>query len=111
MAETYQNGARIAIEFAAMDPLDQPLSTLIGHHIEIATRCACTKVTVFSPEYLVERMGAGVTLRIAGSRLKCRACGQRPALSLSRDYATSEGRDNRRDPPALPEWVVGLLVR
>lgn len=93
-----------------IDPQDQPLATLIGHELEISTACACTKVTVFSPEYLIERMGPGVTLRTAASRLKCRVCGQRPILSVSLGWAVSGGRDMRVDPPALPEWAVGLLV-
>lgn len=94
-----------------IDPLDQPLADLFGHELEISTQCGCTKVTVFSPEYLVERLGRDATLRKAVARLKCRTCGQRPVLAVSRSYATSEGRDLRRDPPPLPAWVVELLVR
>jgi hypothetical protein len=93
------------------DPLDQPLTDLIGHHLEISTRCRCTKVAVFSPEYLVGLRKPVLTLREAAARLKCSTCHHRPTLTVQRDYATSEGRDMRRDPPALPGWVVGLLVR
>jgi hypothetical protein len=93
------------------DAKDQPVSDLLGHQLEISTTCACTKVTVFSPEYLIERLGAGVTLRIAESRLKCRACGKRPKLHVALGWAVSEGRDMRRDPAPLPEWVMPLLVR
>lgn len=94
-----------------IDPLDQPLSDLFGHHLDIATRCKCTSVTVFTPERLVRDLGEGATLRIAAKRLRCSTCHERPTLTLQRSYGTSEGRDLRRDPPALPEWVVGLLVR
>lgn len=93
------------------DPLDQPLSTLIGHELEIATRCGCTRVVVFTPETLVGKFRHGVTLRIAQDKLICSKCGQRPTLLVSQSWATSGGRDRRSDPPALPEWVVGLLGR
>lgn len=92
-------------------PLDRPLAELIGHHLEIATRCKCTRVVVFSPESLVQKLGQAVTLRSAAARLICRTCRERPRLLVSRDYPTSEGRDRRVNPAPLPEWVVGLLER
>lgn len=92
-----------------MDPLDRPLGHLFAHHLDITASCKCTKVTVFSPESLVWKLGVKATLRIAAARLKCRTCGERPTLTIARDYPTSEGRDTRRDPPPLPEWVVPLL--
>lgn len=94
-----------------MDPHDQPIADLIGHHLEIATSCDCARVVVMTPETVVQKLGPGVTLRIAEARLKCPGCHQRPKLSISRDWGTSEGRDNRRDPPPLPAWVVPLLER
>jgi hypothetical protein len=92
-------------------PEDRPLTDLAGHHLEISTRCCCTKVAVFSPEYLVERLGRGATLRTAAARLICRTCRVRPELLVSRDYPTSEGRDRRVNPPPLPGWVAPLLQR
>jgi hypothetical protein len=91
------------------DPLDQPIATLIGHHIQIATRCRCARVVVFTPELMMREIGEGVTLRIAGARLRCKHCRERPALLVQRDWATGEGRDRRVDPPELPGWVMGLL--
>ena len=96
---------------APIDPLDQPITDLFGHHLEISTRCGCTKVSVFGPEYLVERLGRDATLRIAEARLICRTCKARPTLLVAQDWATSGGRDHRINPPPLPEWVVPLLRR
>lgn len=93
------------------DPLDQPLADLIGHHVELLTSCKCTKITVFSPAYLVSLPNPVTTLRSARKRLKCQTCGERPTLTLGREYSISDGRDGRRNPPPLPEWVVPLLER
>jgi len=91
------------------DPLGQPISDLIGHGIEISTRCQCARVVVFTPQVMINKLGPGVTLRIAGAKLRCKHCGERPALLVQRDWATSEGRDRRVNPPELPGWVRGLL--
>jgi hypothetical protein len=84
---------------------------MIGHPLRITTRCACTKVSEFTPEYMVERMGRDVTLRIAAGRLRCQACHQRPQLLVDYTYAAHPARDTRRDPAPLPGWVVPLLER
>lgn len=92
-------------------PENRPLAQLVGHHLEIATRCKCSRVVVFTPESLIYQMGLKVTLHIAAERLICRTCKERPALLVKRDWGTGEGRDRRPNPPPLPEWVVPLVQR
>jgi hypothetical protein len=92
-----------------VDPLDQPISGLIGHGIEISTRCRCARVVVFTPQVMMNKLGPGVTLRIAGARLRCKVCRERPSLLVQQDWSTGEGRDRRVNPPELPGWVAGLL--
>jgi hypothetical protein len=92
-----------------MDDEDRPIAELLGHRVEIVAFCACTKITVFRPEYAMTRMGNAVTLRTMARRLRCKACHQRPRLALDLEWGVSGTRDTRRDPPPIPDWARRLL--
>jgi len=92
-----------------MDDRDRLIAELVGHEIEIATRCACAKVTVFSPGYALERIGQNATLRIMESRMRCKSCRERPRLYLELRWGVADGRDTRRNPPPIPDWASRLM--
>lgn len=82
-----------------------PVAELIGHRVEFYLHCDCTKLTVAKPEYLLDRLGPGATVALAERKMKCQTCNGRPRVEVTLEWAVSDGRDLRVDPPPLPEWV------
>lgn len=92
--------------FHAMDWRDHRFVEMDDHPVEIGVRCACTRVLAARPAYFIEQLGKGATPRDAERRMVCRACGTRAQLSLGLIWSVSGGRDMRRDPPPLPDWMA-----
>lgn len=81
------------------------IAHLIGHPAEVMIRCGCTAVKCVSAEWLIERLGIEATIESAAGRLICNTCKQRPELFPQGQWAVTGGRDNRRDPAPMPDWV------
>lgn len=92
-----------------MDWRDHRFEEMARHPVEFGVRCDCTRVLVGRPAYFIERLGARATPRDAERRMVCRACGVRARLSLSLIWSVSDGRDGRRDPPPLPDWLAAAV--
>ena len=82
------------------------IAELYGHPIEIGILCGCTTYRVVAPGWFADKLGPDPTIEEAERRLKCSQCGQRPKLKVKMQYAYAEGRDRRKDPPPVPDWVV-----
>lgn len=91
--------------FCAMDWRDHRFVEMAAHPVEIGVRCGCTRVLAARPAYFIAQLGEAATPRDAERRMLCRACGARAQLSLGLIWSVSGGRDMRRDPPPLPEWM------
>lgn len=85
-----------------------PIVELLDHPVEIDILCkGCGRFAVARPVYLHQR---GIRNLADGERrLKCAKCGGRPALRYSLQWPVGGGRDRRRDPPPLPEWMRGKI--
>lgn len=88
-----------------MDWRDYRFVEMAAHPVEIGVRCGCTRVLAARPAYFIAQLGEAATPRDAERRMLCRACGARAQLSLGLIWSVSDGRDMRRDPPPLPEWM------
>lgn len=85
--------------------MERHVAHLIGHPAKVSIECGCTTVRVVSPLWLIERLGLEVTIERAEERLICNTCKQRPALRAVGDWGVTGGRDQRVNPPPMPDWV------
>ncbi len=83
----------------------RPIAALLGTEIAILTRCGCKRVVQFSPERLAARFGPAATLDDAERRLRCRDCGQRPALVCKWSWTNIMGLGRGVKLPEVPEWT------
>ncbi|NYT42285.1 hypothetical protein HZY97_16050 [Sphingomonas sp. R-74633] len=81
------------------------IAHLIGHPAKVDIRCGCTTVRVVSAIWLIERLGIEATIEDGERRLRCRICRQYPKLRANGEWGVTGGRDQRVDPPAMPDWV------
>lgn len=87
-----------------------PVTEIDEHHIEFDGTCGCTKVSVVRAAYFVQRFGAAATVAEAERRMRCRTCRQRPTFVMSLQWAVVGGRDRRREPAPLPDWIRDCIT-
>ena len=83
----------------------RPIAALLGTHINILTKCRCMRIVQFSPEQLAARFGRDATLEDAEGRLRCKDCGQRPALVCRWSWTNVMGLGRGVKLPEVPDWT------